>query len=285
MSTTWFITGTSSGLGRHLTELLLERGHRVAATLRSPSRLDDLTARYGDRLWVRELDVTDTARLREVVDAAFTELGRIDVVVSNAGFGLVGMAEAFTDEQIDLQLRTNVTAAIQLARAATPHLRSQGGGRLLQLSSQGGHMAFPGYSLYHASKWAVEGFFEALAGELEPFGITTTLVEPGVARTDFASKSDVVPHPPAYDGTPAVEFLRSDADRSATDVAGDPRKMADAIISIAELDDPPRRQLLGSDAYDNVTRALSARLDAARAQRDLAVTTDADDYTGAGAHA
>lgn len=280
MSTTWFITGTSSGLGRSLTELLLERGHRVAATLRNPTRLDDLKAHHGDRLWVRELDVTDTARLREVVDAAFADLGRIDVVVSNAGFGLVGVAEAFTDEQIDLQLRTNVTAAIHLARAVTPHLREQGGGHLLQLSSQGGHMAFPGYSLYHASKWAVEGFFESLAGELEPFDITTTLVEPGVARTDFASKADVVPHPPAYEGTPAVEFMRADAGRSVTDVAGDPRKMAEAIIRIGEQDDPPRRQLLGSDAYDNVTQALSERLDALRAQRDVAVTTDADDYTG-----
>ena len=280
MSTTWFITGTSSGLGRQLTELLLERGHRVAATLRDPTRLDDLAARHGERLWVRELDVTDTAQLREVVDAAFAELGRIEVVVSNAGFGLVGMAEAFTDEQIESQLRTNVTAAIHLARAVTPHLRAQGGGRLLQLSSQGGHMAFPGYSLYHASKWAVEGFFESLAGELEPFGIATTLVEPGVARTDFASKSDVVAHPPAYEGTPAVEFLRADADRSVTDVAGDPRKMAEAIIRIGEMEQPPRRQLLGSDAYDNVTRALSERLAAARAQRDLALTTDADDYTG-----
>ena len=283
MSTTWFITGTSSGIGRQLTELLLERGDRVAATLRDPTRLDDLAAQHGDRLWVRELDVTDTAQLRQVIDAAFTELGRIDVVVSNAGFGLVGMAEAFTDEQIDLQLRTNVTAAIQLARAVTPHLRAQGGGRLLQISSQGGHMAFPGYSLYHASKWALEGFFESLAGELEPFGIATTLVEPGVARTDFASKAEVVPHPPAYEGTPAVEFLRVDADRSVTDVAGDPRKVAGAILGIGEQDDPPRRQLLGSDAFDNVTRALSERLHALRAQRDVAVTTDADDYTGAGA--
>lgn len=234
---------------------------------------------------MRELDVTDTAQVRAVVDAAFTELGRIDVVLSNAGFGLIGVAEAFTDDQVELQLHTNVTAAIHLARAVTPHLRSQGGGRLLQLSSQGGHMAFPGYSMYHATKWAVEGFFESLAGEIEPFGIRATLVEPGVARTDFAGKADVVPHPPEYEGTPAVEFLRADADRSATDVAGDPRKMAEAIIRIGELDDLPRRQLLGSDAYENVTLALSERLDAARAQRDLALTTDADDYTGAPARA
>lgn len=171
-------------------------------------------------------------------------------------------------------------AAIQLARAVTPHLRDQGGGRLLQLSSQGGHLAFPGYSLYLATKWAVEGFFESLAGALEPFGIATTLIEPGVTRTDFASKSDVVPHPAAYDGTPAVEFLRGDAARSVTDVAGDPREMAEAMIRIGEMDEPPRRQLLGSDAYDNVVRALSGRLDAARTQRETALTTDADDCTG-----
>ena len=277
MASTWFITGTSSGFGRHMTELLLARGDRVAATLRAPARLDDLAARYGDRLWVRALDVTDTAQVRAVVDAAFAALGRIDVVVSNAGYGLFGFAEELSDEQIDRQLRTNLVGAIQLVRAVTPHLRAQGGGRILQVSSMGGHLAFPGLSLYHASKWAVEGFYEALAGELAPFGIHTTLIEPGMIPTGFYGAVDRAPELRAYDGTPAADFLRGGGVPEA-DMPGDPRKAAEAMIRVAELDDPPRRQLLGSDAYAMVRDALTQRLQAVEAQREIALTSDRDDY-------
>jgi NAD(P)-dependent dehydrogenase (short-subunit alcohol dehydrogenase family) len=142
-STTWFVTGASRGFGRELTEQLLARGHRVAATLRRAEQLDDLAARYRDRLWVRVLDVTDTARMRRVVVEAFADLHRIDVVVSNAGFGVFGAAGDLTDEQVEAMIATNLTASIQLARAVVPYLRAQGGGRLLQLSSMGGHIAFP----------------------------------------------------------------------------------------------------------------------------------------------
>ncbi len=183
---TWLITGASRGFGRELTEQLLARGDRVAATLRRPERLEGLAARYRDRLWIRALDVTDTAQIRQVVDAAFAELGRIDVVVSNAGHGLFGAAEEVSDAQIERQVRTNLTGAIQLARAVVPHLRAQGGGRILQLSSMGGQIAFPGLSIYHATQWGIEGFYESLAAEVAPFGIDTILVEPGFARTGFA---------------------------------------------------------------------------------------------------
>jgi len=168
MARTWFITGTSSGFGRELTEQLLRRGDTVAATLRSPSRLDDLAAEYGDRLWVRRLDVTDAAAVRRVVDTAFAELGRIDVVISNAGIGIFGAAEEMSDEQIEQQINTNVVGAVQLARAVTPHFREQGGGRILQISSMGGLVAYPGLSIYHLSKWGIEGFFEAYAAEVVP---------------------------------------------------------------------------------------------------------------------
>ena len=157
MARTWFITGTSSGFGRELTEQLLRRGDTVAATLRSPSRLDDLAAEHGDRLWVRQLDVTDTAAVRRVVDTAFAELGRIDVVISNAGIGIFGAAEEMSDEQIEQQINTNVVGAVQLARAVTPHFREQGGGRILQISSMGGQVAYPGLSIYHLSKWGSKG--------------------------------------------------------------------------------------------------------------------------------
>ncbi|MFD7603003.1 SDR family oxidoreductase [Streptomyces mirabilis] len=277
---TWFITGTSSGFGRQMTEMLLERGDRVAATLRNPVRLDDLAARHGDRLWRAELDVTDTAHMRKVVDSAFAELGRIDVVVSNAGYGLIGLAEELTDEQIQRQIDTNVIAPIQLARAVTPHLRAQGGGNLLQTSSMGGHIAFPAMSLYHTSKWGIEGFFEAYALETEPFGIHTTLIEPGMVATDFYGAADITPSAlPAYAGTQAADFTHGKNSVPLEAMPGDPRKVAEAMIRIGDLKEPPRRQLLGSDAYSLVHDALTARLESAEAQREIAFSTDRDDFT------
>jgi NADP-dependent 3-hydroxy acid dehydrogenase YdfG len=149
MPRTWFITGTSTGFGRIMTEQLLNRGDRVYATLRKPEMLDDLRGRYGEMLIVEALDVTDTSAIRRVVDQAFNYLGRIDVVVSNAGYALFGAAEEVTDAQIRRQIDTNVVGSIQLVRAALPHLRAQGKGRILQLSSMGGQIALPGLSLYH----------------------------------------------------------------------------------------------------------------------------------------
>jgi NAD(P)-dependent dehydrogenase (short-subunit alcohol dehydrogenase family) len=274
MAKTWFITGTSSGFGRSLTEHLLERGDRVAATLRAPKRIEDLAKRYGDRLWVRALDVTDTDQIREVVDAAWAELGRIHAVISNAGIGVLGAAEELTDEHIESSIATNLTGAIQLARAVTPHLREQGGGRILQLSSMGGHITFPGFSLYHATKWGIEGFYDAFAPEVEPFGILTTLIEPGMVRTPFFEAAVREPQHPAYDGNPAIRRT----DIPLEEMAGDQEKVAAAIIRIGDLDDPPRRQLLGSDAYALVREALTQRLADVESQREVAFTTDADDF-------
>ncbi len=146
MAKTWFITGTSSGFGRTLTEKLLERGARVAATLRNVSALDALPAHFGNRLWIAALDVTDTQAVREVVDRAFRELGRIDVIVNNARYGLVGAAEEVSDEQIHQVIDTNVIGSIDVVRAALPHLRTQGGGRILQVASEGGQTVYPNFS-------------------------------------------------------------------------------------------------------------------------------------------
>jgi NAD(P)-dependent dehydrogenase (short-subunit alcohol dehydrogenase family) len=274
MASTWFITGASRGFGRELTEQLLARGDHVAATLRKPEQLADLAAAHGDRLWVRALDVTDTAQLRVVVDAAFTDLGRVDVVVSNAGYGVVGAAEELSDTQIDALIATNLTASIQLARAAVPHLRAQGGGRILQMSSMGGHIGFPGLSLYHTTKWGIEGFFEAFAPEVEPFGIRTTLIEPGMIPTSFYSAVQRAPQLGAYANNPAIR--RGDTPLAA--MPGDQAKVVAAMIDLAEADDPPRRLLLGSDAYTLVHAALADRLAAFEAQQDVASSTDADNF-------
>ena len=274
---TYFITGTSSGFGRELASQLLERGNRVAATVRDPDRLADLANRYGNRLTVFALDVTDTDRVGAVVDDAWQQLQRIDVVVSNAGYGLFGAAEEMTDAQVKRQLDTNVLGSIALIRAALPHLRAQGGGRILQLASLGGHRAFPGLTLYNASKFAMVGFCEALRDEVAPFGIGVTLVEPGSARTQFGGTSATYAEPiDAYAGTPADQMREQVRSGSTADRLGDPAKMAAAMIAAAEAQDAPRRLILGSDAYGAIRDALQERLAEVEAQRESASLTDAD---------
>ncbi|MFE6286200.1 SDR family oxidoreductase [Streptomyces sp. NPDC057877] len=268
--TTWLITGASRGIGRELTEQALERGDRVAATLRTPERLDDLAAKYGDRLWRARLDVTDTAQLEEVTGRAFAEHERVDVVVSNAGFGVFGTAEDLTDEQVQAVLATNLTGSIQLARRAVPHLRRQGGGVFVQMSSMGGHITFPGFAIYHATKWGVEGYFEAMATEVAPFGIRTMLVAPGMVRTSFYDAAQRVPLSEPYRGGPVdVPEVRVE------DMPGSQSGVAHATIEAALSDDPPLRLLLNSDAYDAVTGTVRARLAALEPQRDSAYAADA----------
>ncbi|MGI4814386.1 MAG: SDR family oxidoreductase [Janthinobacterium lividum] len=271
----WFITGINRGFGRHLTEQLLERGDRVAGTARQLDVLDDLKARYGDRLWLAALDVTDTPAIHRVVDQAFHDFGRIDVVVNNAGYGLFGAAEELSDEQIAHQLATNVIGSIQVVRAALPHLRAQGGGRILQLSSMGGQIALPGLSLYHTSKWAIEGFFEGTAQDIAPFNIQTTLVEPGGARTNFAFDSAVLGKQAiaAYADTPAGATRRM-IEGGTRVPPGDPEKMARAMIECVEQNPAPKRLALGSDAYTLMHAALTELLAALEAQKDLAYSTD-----------
>lgn len=273
MSKTWFITGASSGFGRSLTEKLLARGDRVAVTSRNTQALDDLRKRYADRLWIAALDVRDLQAVRETMDRAFAELGRIDVIVSNAGYGVLGAAEETTDAQLRGIVDTNLIGSIVLIRSALPHLRAQGGGRILQVSSEGGQIAYPGFSLYHATKWGIEGFVEALAKELAPFGIRFTLVEPGPARTNFG-RSLVQPEPiEAYDGTPAHQTREAVLSGSWV-ITGDPERMADAMIVVADQPDPPLRLVLGGTSYDAVREALSSRLHELEAQREIAFSTD-----------
>ena len=275
MSKTWFITGTSSGLGRGLVETLLARGDRVAATLRKPTALDDLKAQYGDRLWLAALDVTDTVAVRTVVDRAFADLGRIDVVVNNAGYGLFGAGEEVTDDQIRQQIDTNVIGSIQVIRAALPHLRAQGGGRILQVSSEGGQIAYPNFSLYHTSKWAIEGFVESVSQEVAPFGITFTIVEPGPTRTNFRAGLVSPPTMAVYDNTPAGDVRRA-VTTGAFILKGDAMKMVRAMIDSVDRAPAPLRLLLGADAYARVRAALVARIAALDAQKDIALSTEVD---------
>jgi NAD(P)-dependent dehydrogenase (short-subunit alcohol dehydrogenase family) len=272
---TWFITGTSSGFGRILTEQLLDRGDRVAATVRRVDALADLQARYGDRLWVAALDVTDAAAVRRVVDRAFADLGRIDIVVNNAGYGLFGAGEEVSDEQIRQQIDTNLLGSIQVIRAALPHLRAQGGGRVLQLASEGGQIAYPNFSVYHATKWGIEGFVEAVAQEVAPFHIAFTIVEPGPTATGFGAGLVSPPPMAVYDETPAGEMRRAVANHTLA-LTGDPDKMARAMIASVDRTPAPRRLTLGSTAYASIRAALVDRLAALDAQKDIALSADVD---------
>jgi NAD(P)-dependent dehydrogenase (short-subunit alcohol dehydrogenase family) len=275
MSKIWFITGASSGLGRTMTERLLARGDRVVGTVRREAALQDLQAEHGDRLAVATLDVTDEAAVRAGVDGAFERWGRIDVIVNNAGYGLFGAAEEVTDAQIEQQVATNLIGSIRVIRAALPHLRRQGGGRIVQVSSEGGQIAYPSFSLYHATKWGIEGFVEAVAQEVAAFGIDFLIVEPGPTGTNFGANLVHAAPLTDYEATPAGALRRAIADGSFV-VRGDAAKTVDAMIAAAEARSPALRLVLGGTAYESVSRALAARLGMLEAQRDLAYSADRD---------
>ncbi|MCO8269234.1 SDR family oxidoreductase [Actinoplanes sp. TRM 88003] len=271
---TWFITGASAGIGRAVAEQLLKAGHRVAATARDENRLEVLR-RQGGELWTTTLDVTDTRAVRDVVGRAFADLGRIDVIFSNAGRGAVGAAEELSDEAIAEQIAVNLTGPIQLIRAALPHLRAQGGGRIIQTTTMGAQISSPGASLYHASKWGIEGFLESLVPEVAPFGIGVTMIEPGSVRTDFGAALSIADPLPAYAATPAGRlhrYIKAGGGNLTADAPGDPARVAAAIITAATTTPAPRRLTLGSDAHAAVQAALTGRQ--AELDKALAASTD-----------
>lgn len=273
MAKNWLITGTSAGLGRIMTEKLLARGDRVVATVRSRTALAELERRHEEKLIVETVDITDTAALRAVVDRAFQRLGRIDTVVSNAGYGLFGAAEEATDAQVERQIATNLLGSIQLIRACLPHLRQQHGGRILQISSEGGQIAYPNFSLYHATKWGIEGFVEAVAQEVASFGIDFVLVEPGPTATQFGAGLDHTPLLEVYDATPAGDVRRAIASGKFA-VLGDAARTVDAIITAADAERPPFRLPLGSSAFSSIRAALQSRLGELADQEAVAASAD-----------
>jgi len=257
---TWFITGVSSGFGRQLTDQLLKRSDRVVGTVRDTGKVTDLIERYPDAFHADVLDMTDTAAIHEVVTRSFAQLKRIDVIISNAGYGLFGAAEELTDKQVEHIVATNLVGPIHLIRAALPHLRAQGGGRIIQISSYGGQVAFPGNSMYHATKWGIEGFVESLAQEVASFGIGMTIVEPGGARTEFRYGSAQVAEPmPIYDNTPAHSFVRMLDPRNGL-APGDPARMATRIIESVDVEPAPLRMVLGSQALESTLTTLRKRI-------------------------
>lgn len=260
MPSIWFITGASSGLGRNLTEQLLRRGDRVAATARRPETLDDLRADAGDRLWVAALDVGDADQVRATVDRAFEELGTIDVVVNNAGYGAFGSVEEVDDAEIARVVDTNLLGPIRVVRAALPHLRRQGRGRIVQVSTAGGQTTYPSFGYYHASKWGLEGFSETLAQEVAPFGIGVTIVQPGATPTGFGAALALAEAMPEYASTPAGDVRRA-VGAGTFPIPNDPERVVAALIDAAETQPAPLRVPLGTDTYDDVRASYVARLE------------------------
>jgi NAD(P)-dependent dehydrogenase (short-subunit alcohol dehydrogenase family) len=282
---TWFITGAAGGLALRMVHHLLERGDRVAATVRKPGALDELQAQYGSRLWLANLDLTNAAQIKAVAERAIDELGTIDVVVNNAAYGLYGAIEEASDDQLEHQFQTNVFGSLRVAKAFLPHFRSRGVGHIVQISSKAGHYATAGMGVYSASKWAIEGAFETLALEVAPFGIKTTIVDPGGIRTGFAAHNGRFGEPMAVYQDQAsgkmISMMKGEVpgiDISMLEqiVRGDPDKMARAIIQRVDQGDGPLRMPLGSDAYDDIRAALVKRLEELDTQKELAYSTDGD---------
>ncbi|GAA3579753.1 oxidoreductase [Amycolatopsis ultiminotia] len=252
----WFITGSSTGFGRVLAETLLTQGERVVATARDTTTLADLAG----RAFVARLDVTDPESVRTAVAAAIAEYGRIDVLVNNAGHGLLGALEELSDEQTRRVLETNVFGVLAVTRAVLPHLRAQRSGHIVQLSSVGGVVGNPGHALYATSKFALEGMSEALAGEVAPLGIRVSIVEPGPFRTDFAGRSMTFADPiDDYRDTPAG-LLRERFSAQNGNQPNDPVRAAEAIVKLVDTPDAPLRLPLGPEAVDRIRAKLEQQL-------------------------
>jgi len=281
MTQVFFLTGSARGLGRHIAEAVLEAGHRLVATARQPASLADLAERYGERILPVALDVTDAAGAQAAVAAGLAAFGRIDVVVNNAGYANLAAIEDITAADFREQIEANLLGVVNVTKAALPVLRAQGGGRIIQVSSIGGRLATPGLAAYQAAKWAVGGFSEVLARETAPLGIKVTVLEPGGMQTDWAGSSMRVP-PISEPYQPTVGVMaRAHEDIGSGSALGDPAKVAQVVLEVAALDEPPLRLILGSEAYAYATAAAKARAESDAAWRHLSVSTDRDDATAA----
>jgi NAD(P)-dependent dehydrogenase (short-subunit alcohol dehydrogenase family) len=273
----WFITGASRGFGRSFTEAALKAGDKVAATARDTSSLDDLKNEHGDDLLPVELDVTDHDAAFAAVKQAHEHFGQLDVVVNNAGYGLSGAIEEVSEEQARQQIEVNLFGALWVTQATLPILREQGSGWIVQVSSIGGLAAFPLTGIYHASKWALEGFSETLRAEVESFGIKVLMVEPSGFRTDWAGNSMTRAEPiDAYQGVDAIaERRKAQQEDNNGQQPGNPDLAAKALLDTLDRDDPPFRLLLGNIAYDVAIDRYESRLKEFRAGEQ--VSRGADD--------
>ena len=241
----WFITGTSRGFGREWAIAALDRGDKVAATARDTATLADLVDKFGDAILPITLDVTDRAADFAAVKQAHDHFGRLDIVVNNAGYGQFGFVEELSEQDARDQIETNVFGALWVTQAALPYLREQRSGHIIQVSSIGGIVAFPNVGIYHASKWALEGFSQALAQEIAPFGVHVTLIEPAGFSTDWSGSSSRT-----AEALPDYADLHAENEqvrKTRWAAPGDPKASAAAVLKVVDADEPPLRVFFGDE--------------------------------------
>lgn len=269
------VTGASRGLGRDIVTAALAAGHRVVATARRPEQLTEFTERYADTVRVVALDVTDPAAAGRAVQAAIDTFGRLDVVVNNAGYANLASVEDITLDDFRAQLETNLMGVVNVTKAALPAMRQQGSGHFIQVSSVGGRLTTPGLSAYQAAKWGVGGFSLVLAKEVAPLGLKVTVLEPGGMSTDWAGSSMSVPPISApYEQTVGAVAAIHDPSLLA---AGDPAKVAQVVLQLIAMDEPPTRLLLGSDAYNYALADARRQLAEDEKWQELSLSTNHDD--------
>lgn len=274
MKKVWFITGASRGLGRQLVQKALASGDCVAACARNAQTLSDLHQQYPEYLLPIAFDVTHYDKIASVIASVVGAFGRIDYLVNNAGFGITGAAEAFSEGQVRSQLETNLYAPIAITRAVLPVMRQQRSGHIVQISSIGGRVGTAGVSVYQSAKFGLAGFSEALSNEVAGFGIRVTSVEPGGFRTDWAGES--MTFAPDIDGYDLVNNRRAFFESGAFVPMGDPEKAAEAILSIAGNPEAPVHLVLGSDAVNLLKSADERRKQEFEKWLHVSLSTDAD---------
>jgi NAD(P)-dependent dehydrogenase (short-subunit alcohol dehydrogenase family) len=277
MAKIWLITGSGNGLGRDIAEVALAAGDNVVAGARRTEELAPLVERYGRRVKPVTLEVREEAAAKAAVQLAVDTFGRLDVLVNNAGYGQFAPFEQMSAEDFQAVVDTCFYGVVYTTRAAVPEMRKQKSGHIFQVSSVGGRLAVPGNTPYHAAKWAVGGFSDALAMEVAPFGVKVCTLEPGGIRTNWARRAgekmpDLMPEYEDSIGS-MLKILRGLEGRAE----GDPRKIADVILQLANSEEVPVRLILGVDAEKRVQQAEAARASEAEKWRHLTVSTVFED--------
>jgi NAD(P)-dependent dehydrogenase (short-subunit alcohol dehydrogenase family) len=274
MAKNWFITGTSRGFGREWAIAALERGDRVAATARNLDTLSDLADKYGENILPLELDVTDREADFAAVARAHDVFGSLDIVINNAGYGQFGMIEELSEREVRDQFETNVFGAVWITQAALPFLREQGHGHILQVSSIGGISAFPNIGIYNGSKWALEGFSQALAQEVADFGIHVTLIEPGGFSTDWGGAS--AKHATELPAYSEFRVKAAEARKARIGVQGSPDATGNVILQIVDAAEPPLRIFLGKTPLATAKADYASRIDTWEKWNELSVEAQGD---------